>query len=312
MSIRQFLLAGFLLATLCCTPLSAQDSPRPEAAKKDGPLYSLPYEPGSAFLVVQGYLEFPTHENVYALDWQMPEETPVYVVAAGEVVEAIDLFSKGGLTEDMKTKANYVVIRHEDGNRSHYYHLAQNGVKVKVGQKVKEGELIALSGNTGYSSTPHLHFFVDKQENGRWVSFPVLYKSSGDAPFDIVRGGKYLAPGGKTPADEGPLAGIKGTGELSSIRPKLIALVKAAKTPEQAAIDLKKHLLANRAEYKKIYKETFAKSQKGDKSAMKELQEYLNSMDLQSQPEIARLLDDPSSASTANEAMLVWWELFAM
>ena len=151
--------------------------------------------------------------------------------------------------------------------------------------------MIALSGNTGFSATPHLHFFVDQLEDGQSVTFPVLYKSGEDEPFDIVRGGKYLAPGGKAPADEGPLAGVHGTGELSSIRPKLIEIVKAAKTPEQAAVDLKKHLLSNRAAYKKIYKETFAKSQKGDKSAMKELQDYLNGMDLQSQPEIARLLD---------------------
>jgi hypothetical protein len=212
----------------------------------------------------------------------------------------------------MKSKANYIVLRHEDGNRSHYYHLAQGGVKVKIGQQVKEGEVIALSGNTGYSATPHLHFFVDRLENGRSVSFPVLYKSGGDEPYDIVRGGKYLAPGGTAEPDEGPLAGIKGTGELSSIRPKLIAIVKAAKTPEQAAVDLKKHLLTHRAEYKKIYKAKFAKSQKGDKSAMKELQDYLGGMDLQTQPEIAKLLADPNAQSTTNEAMQIWWELFAM
>jgi hypothetical protein len=212
----------------------------------------------------------------------------------------------------MKSKANYLVIQHDDGSRSNYYHLAQNGIKVQVGQSVKEGDVVALSGNTGFSSTPHLHFFVDRLENGRSVTFPVLYKSGGNEPFDIVRGGKYLAPGGKPAVEEGPLAGVQGTGELASIRPRLIEIVKAAKTPEQAAVDLKKHLLAHRAEYKKLYKETFAKSQKGDKPSMKDLQDYLNSMDLQSQPEIAPLLLDPSSENTANEAMLIWWDLFTM
>jgi hypothetical protein len=310
MFIQQCILAGLLM--LCGTPLCAQDQPRPEPTKPGGPFYALPYEPGSSFLVGQGYFEFPTHENIYAIDWQMPEETPVLAARDGAVVEAVDSFAKSGLTEDLKNKANYLVIRHEDGSRAHYYHLAQNGLKVKIGQSVKEGEVIALSGNTGYSATPHLHFFVDRLENGRSVSFPVLYKSGGDEPFDVVRGGKYLAPGGKAPPDEGPLAGIQGTGELSSIRPKLIAIVKAAKTPEQAAVDLKKHLLANRAAYKMIYKETFAKSQKGDKSAMKELQDYLGGMDLQTQPEIARLLVDPAAEGAANEALQVWWELFAM
>jgi hypothetical protein len=298
MFFRQIRLAGLLVSISCFTPLFADETPRPEAAKKDGPIYALPYEPGEAFLVGQGYFEFPTHENTYAIDWEMPEETPILAVAAGDVVAVVDSFSKSGLTEDMKSKVNYIVIRHEDGTRSHYYHLAQNGAKVKLGQKVKQGEQIALSGNTGFSSTPHLHFFVDRLKNGNWVTFPALYKSDAE-PFDIVRGGKYLAPGGEPKQDEGPLADVKGTGELTSIRPRLIAIVKAANTPNQAAVDLKKHLLANRKEYKRIYKETFAKSQKGD-------------MDLQSQPEIARLLIDPTSAGTTNEAMLVWWELFAM
>jgi hypothetical protein len=264
------------------------------------------------FLVGGGYFEWPTHVDTYAIDWQMPEETPIVAAGEGTVVEAVDSFSKSGLTEDMKSKTNYVVIQHPNGTRSHYYHLAQNGVKVKVGQNVKEGEVIALSGNTGFSATPHLHFFIDKLVEGKWTTFPALYKSGEAEPFDIVNGGKYLAPGGKSEAEEGPLAGVQGTGELTSIRPKLIEIVKAAKTPEQAAVDLKKHLLANRASYKKIYKETFAKAQKGDKSAMKELQDYMNGMDLQSQPEIARLIEDPDAKGTANEAMLVWWELFAL
>jgi murein DD-endopeptidase MepM/ murein hydrolase activator NlpD len=310
MYIRQCVFTVVMI--LCNAAIFAEDEPRPEPAKPGGVQYSLPYEPGSAFLVGQGYFDFPTHENHYDIDWEMPEETPIVAARDGVVVDFVDSFSKGALTEDMKSKANYLVLRHEDGSRTNYYHLAQNGVKVKIGQTVKEGDVIALSGNTGYSSTPHLHFFVDRLENGRSVTFPVLYKSGGDAPFDIVRGGKYLAPGGKAPPDEGPLAGIQGTGELSSIRSKLIEIVKAAKTPEQAAVDLKKHLLGHRAEYKKIYKETFAKAQKGDKSAMKELQDYLNGMDLHSQPDIARLLMDPTAQSTANEAMLVWWELFAM
>lgn len=310
MSTRSCILTVF--AIFFAVPLFAEDAPRPERAKPDAPSFSLPYEPGTAFLVGQGYFEFPTHENAYAIDWIMPEETPIVAAGDGTVVEAVDSFSKSGLTEDMKSKSNYVVIEHPNGTRSHYFHLAQNGVKVKIGQKVKEGEVIALSGNTGFSSTPHLHFFIDKQVGGQWTTFPALYKSGEAEPFDIVPGGKYLAPGGKTEAEEGPLAGVQGTGELTSIRPKLVEIVKAAKTPEQAAVDLKKHLLANRASYKKIYKETFAKAQKGDKSAMKELQDYMQGMDLQSQPDIARLLEDPDAKGTTNEAMLVWWELFAL
>jgi hypothetical protein len=293
------------------TPLAAQNGMRPSNVQPVGPLYSLPYEPGATFQVGQGYLEFPTHENQYAIDWIMPEETPILAARAGVVVEAVDAFSKSGLTEDMKQKGNYIRILHDDGSRALYFHLAQNGARVKVGEKVKEGQRIALSGNTGYSATPHLHFMVDRPDSGNYVSVPVLFKSGGDEPFDVVQGAKYKAPGGEAAADEGPLQGVPGTGELSSIRPRVIALVKAEKDPEKAAMLLKRHLLDHRTAYHQKYKELFAKSQKGDKPSMKELQLFLNDMDLQAQPDIARLIADPASSGTAGEAMLLWWDLFA-
>lgn len=298
--------------TFAATPLSAQTGMRPSHVQPVGPLYSLPYAPGATFQVGQGYLEFPTHENQYAVDWLMPEETPLHAARAGIVTEVVDGFSKSGMTDDMKLKANYIRIRHEDGSRAFYCHLAQNGVRVKVGQKVEEGQLIGLSGNTGYSSTPHLHFMVDRPEGGAHVSVPVLFKSGAAELFDVVRGGKYRAPGGEVEPETGPLAGIQGTGELSSIRPQVITLVQAEKDAEKAAALLKRHLLDHRADYQKKYKEVFAKAQKGDKPSMKELQLFLNDMDLQSQPDIARLIADPVSAGTANEAMLVWWGLFAL
>lgn len=300
-----------ILAALSSTVL-AQNGMRPANVKPVGPLYSLPYEPGQTFIVGQGYLEFPTHENEYAIDWTMPEETPILAARGGVVVEVVDSFSKSGLTEDMKNQGNFVRIRHDDGSRALYYHIAHNGAKVKVGQTVKEGERIALSGNTGFSATPHLHFVVDRPEDGKHVSVPTLFKSGSDEPFDIVHGGKYKAPGGKAEADEGPLQGVKGTGELSSIRPRVIALVKGEKDPEKAAALLKRHLLDNRETYHKKYKEAFAKSQKGDKASMKELQLFLNDMDLQAQPDVARLIADPDAAGTANEAMLIWWQLYEM
>lgn len=313
MNFRNVLIVAIVVgwAGFGAAPVLAQDGMRPANVKPVGPLYSLPYEPGETFMVGQGYLEFPTHENEYAIDWTMPEETPILAARGGVVVEVVDSFSKSGLTEEMKTKGNFIRIKHEDGSRAVYYHIAQNGAKVKVGEKVKEGERIALSGNTGFSATPHLHFMVDRLEDGRYVSVPILFKSGSDEPFDIVHGGKYKAPGGKAEADSGPLQGVEGTGELSPIRPRVLALVRGEKDPEKAAALLKRHLLDNRAAYHKKYKEVFARSQKGDKRSMKELQAFLNDMDLQAQPEIARLITDPASSGTANEAMLIWWDLFA-
>ncbi|MBN2024414.1 MAG: M23 family metallopeptidase [Pirellulales bacterium] len=300
-----------VLFALSAAPLAAQNGMRPPDVEPVGPLYSLPYEPGATFEVTQGYLEYPTHENIYAIDWLMPEETPILAARAGVVIEVVDSFSKSGLTEDMKQKGNSVRIRHDDGSRAVYHHIAHRGAKVKVGQRVQEGQRIAMSGNTGFSATPHLHFMVDVPQGGQYVSVPILFKSGEDEPFDVVTGGKYTAPGGKPAAEEGPLEGVEGTGELSSIRPRLVALVRAEKDPRKAAALLKRHLLDHRAAYHKKYKELFAKSQKGDKPSMKELQLFLDDMDLQAQPDIARLIVNPASASTAQEALLIWWELFA-
>ncbi|NLS97800.1 MAG: M23 family metallopeptidase [Planctomycetaceae bacterium] len=300
-----------IVAAIPAAPLFAQNGMRPPNVRPVGPLYSLPYAPGATFQVGQGYLESPTHENQYAIDWGMPEETPIHAARAGLVVEAVDSFSKSGMTDDLKDKGNYLRILHDDGSRALYYHIAQNGAKVKVGQRVEEGQWIALSGNTGFSAVPHLHFAVEAPAGGQHATVPVLFKSGTGEPFDIVRGGKYLAPGGERPPDDGPLQGVEGTGRLSSIRPRLIALVAAERDPEKAAALLKRHLLDHRAAYREEYKETLAKSQKGDKASMKELQLFLNDMDLHAQPDIARLLVDPASESTANEAMLVWWELFS-
>ncbi len=309
----RILILAFVVVCFATAPsLAAEEKARPEKADPNEPLYSLPYEPGAAFLVGQGYFEFPTHENEYAIDWAMPEETPLVAVRDGVVTETESSFSESGLKEELKNKGNYVTLRHDDGAYSLYYHLEQDGVKVKVGERVKEGQVIGLSGNTGYSATPHLHFVVYRIVDGRRKSFPTLFKSGGETPFAINPGGKYLAPGGKPAPEEGPLAGVKGTGELTSIRPALLDIVRKADDPKQAAVTLKKHLLKNRAAYHDLYKQTFAKAQKGDKAAMRELQDFLNQMDLQSQPEIAALMADESAKGTADEAMQLWWALFAM
>jgi murein DD-endopeptidase MepM/ murein hydrolase activator NlpD len=57
-------------------------------------------------------------------------------------------------------QANYVVIDHGDGTYGEYYHLRQFGVLVEEGEHVCAGDVVAICGNTGYSTGPHLHFAV--------------------------------------------------------------------------------------------------------------------------------------------------------
>ena len=92
------------------------------------------------------------------LDLATPIGTPVKASCGGTVAKA-----------GWGSGYGYVVyINHEDGRQTRYAHLSK--VLVKVGQKVQQGERIALSGNTGVSTGPHLHFELlinNKQVNPR-------------------------------------------------------------------------------------------------------------------------------------------------
>lgn len=74
---------------------------------------------------------------------------PVYAAAAGEVIYSGD---------GMRGYGNAIIVRHDDRVTSLYAH--NSALKVKVGQKVSQGELIALLGSTGHSTGPHVHFEV--------------------------------------------------------------------------------------------------------------------------------------------------------
>eukprot|EP00966_Prymnesium_polylepis_P097034 2247817-Prymnesium_polylepis.1 len=117
---------------------------------------------GCVGMCIQGNHGTLSHhgELCFAYDFVMPVGTPVIAARGGVVVAACDSFRGCGNTPDDKAKANYVSLRHADGLYSRYYHLRHRGAKVRVGEHVEQGQLIALSGNTGYSGGPHLHFDV--------------------------------------------------------------------------------------------------------------------------------------------------------
>lgn len=71
---------------------------------------------------------------------------------------------------------NYVKLRHDDGYYTLYAHMAYNTVKVKVGDKVKKGQVLGYMGNTGYSFGGHLHFEVRTPTDVRIDPTPYLNK----------------------------------------------------------------------------------------------------------------------------------------
>lgn len=127
-------------------------------------LYALPFKKGSTVIVSQGFNGKSTHSGAskYAVDFVADEGRRVYAARGGKVVATEASFNKGGFDQSFGKYANYIVIEHVDGTLGKYYHLKQHGVNVKIGQYVSKGQFIGLSGNTGYSSGPHLHFGVYK------------------------------------------------------------------------------------------------------------------------------------------------------
>jgi murein DD-endopeptidase MepM/ murein hydrolase activator NlpD len=166
-------------------------------AQPDDFVYSLPYAPGTIRKITQGYDGKFSHQgsNKYAIDWQMPEGTPVYAARGGLVVKVKDDSDRGGASMKYDPFNNYVLIRHADGTLGHYCHLQKDGVIVHAGQIVKTGELIAHSGSTGFSSGPHLHFSVFMTKDGRErVSIPVKFRNEYGDAITLVEGEKYRAP----------------------------------------------------------------------------------------------------------------------
>ena len=167
------------------------------AVHDDSFVYQLPFTPGSKYKVTQGYDGTFSHKgsNRFAIDWQMPEGTPVYAARGGLVVKVRDDSDKGGETIKYDKYNNYVLIRHDDGTLGHYCHLKKGGVCVRPGQVVRTGELIAHSGNTGFSSGPHLHFSVFKTRDGKErISIPVKFRTADDEiAITLKEGRKYRA-----------------------------------------------------------------------------------------------------------------------
>jgi len=88
------------------------------------------------------------------IDFGTPKGTPVYTAMSGKVVGVGSMYKNGR----WYGYGRWIAIDHGNGIVTLYGHL--NSQSVKVGEKVSSGEKIGLSGNTGYSTGPHLHFSV--------------------------------------------------------------------------------------------------------------------------------------------------------
>lgn len=94
----------------------------------------------------------PFHRTMrehHGVDYLVPEGTAIFATADGVVKS---------LSEKTTTHGKAITIDHGNGYETSYSHLLD--IRVRKGQKVKRGDIIALSGNSGLSFAPHLHYEV--------------------------------------------------------------------------------------------------------------------------------------------------------
>lgn len=180
----KFLLLVFILLMVGCSvsknPLRKQVKLLQKGILKDDTsyVYALPFPEGKKYRVIQGYFSRFTHKERAALDFNMKKGDTITAARDGIVVRAKEDGKKGGLNRKYRSEGNNIVIQHADGSRAGYWHLQHNGVLVNIGDTVKKGQPIALSGKTGYAFVPHLHFLVWRSGGGQWQQVPTRFQTS--------------------------------------------------------------------------------------------------------------------------------------
>ncbi len=160
--------------------------------------YALPFPADRRFRISQGFDGAFSHneaQNRHAVDIGMPEGTPVLAARDGIVMTVDNDYYGNGLDLDKYgDRANNVRIVHADGTMAVYAHLQLESARVQVGDRVHAGQVLALSGETGYTNGPHLHFVVQRNANMTMLSVPFQFIGADGKPFVPKEGMPLGAP----------------------------------------------------------------------------------------------------------------------
>ena len=151
--------------------------------------YALPFPRGKTYKIIQGFGGRFSHNkphSKYAIDFSLQVGDTITAAREGIVVfTKEDSKEYGG--RSFMNKGNKIIIMHNDGTYGNYVHLDYDGAIVEVGDKVKRGQPIGISGMTGFTTTPHLHFVVIKD---RGLAIPVYFE--GYRKKKLKQGKRYM------------------------------------------------------------------------------------------------------------------------
>ena len=159
--------------------------------------YTPPFAAGQRFRIGQAFNGAFSHQNAenrYAVDLSLPLGTPIRAAREGVVMEFASDFLDGGTDDKYRTRANAVRILHADGTMALYAHLQPDSVRVRPGQTVQRGTWLANSGNTGFSTGPHLHFVIQRNAGMELVSVPFEFAGANGARITPEQGMELVAP----------------------------------------------------------------------------------------------------------------------
>ena len=146
--------------------------------KESNSPYVLPWKIGKTYSLGQGNCSDGSHSegsyNQFAYDFGMKIGDEIVAVQSGVVMSLVESNIDNVEPGKDSSKNNFIVIKHKDGTEALYLHLTLNGALKEVGDNVEQGEVIALSGNTGWSSGPHLHLQIDGPDGG----IPTTFKNT--------------------------------------------------------------------------------------------------------------------------------------
>lgn len=189
---KRLLLVAFCLACAACGGSSSDVTP--VSPSEVGPaLFVLPFPVGQSYACQMSFANPASHFGLfkYSVDFSMTIGTTVTAARAGRVVYVLQSYADD---DSASGHENVVILAHEDGTYSRYAHLTRNGALVEEGRDVNRGDAVGLSGNSGSSGAPHLHFDVVRNADQRDVqTIAFAFLNISPAAVILEQGVRYTA-----------------------------------------------------------------------------------------------------------------------